>query len=341
MDLERKIIDFSKKRDKFTTTELLDSINHAVSRPTLLKTVDALVRQQKLVRVGKRRGAFYTTPAKLKKIGLKVEKRMKNEHLREHEVFETVKREAPFLQELDENLGSIFYYAFSEMLNNAIEHSRSKYIELAVQKRTRVLEFTIRDFGIGVFRNVMKQRKLANEIEAAQDLTKGKVTTAPQAHSGEGIFFTSKIADLFVLDSYGLRLRVDNAVDDIFIEETGDAPEGTKVTFRIALDTGRHLSDVFRQYQTHPESYDFNKTEIKVKLFTMGTIYISRSQARRVLDGLEKFKKIILDFADVPTVGQAFADEIFRVFQHRHPDITVEPVNMNDVVGFMVKRAME
>jgi len=70
----------------------------------------------------------------------------------------------------------------------------------------------------------------------------------------------------------------------------------------------------------------------------MGTVYISRSQARRILVGLEKFKKIILDFDRVPNAGQAFADEIFRVFQSRHPNISIEPINMSETVGFMVKR---
>ena len=70
----------------------------------------------------------------------------------------------------------------------------------------------------------------------------------------------------------------------------------------------------------------------------MGTIYISRSQARRILAGLEKFKSVILDFDRVSTVGQAFVDEIFRVFQSRHQDITIAPVNMNDAVRFMIGR---
>ena len=51
-----------------------------------------------------------------------------------------------------------------------------------------------------------------------------------------------------------------------------------------------------------------------------------------------EFKKIILDFKGVPTVGQAFADEIFRVFQNDNPKIKIEPINMQKGVEFMVKR---
>jgi low affinity Fe/Cu permease len=53
---------------------------------------------------------------------------------------------------------------------------------------------------------------------------------------------------------------------------------------------------------------------------------------------LDKFKKIILDFKDISGIGQAFADEIFRVFKERHPDITIEFKNTNEAIEMMIKR---
>ena len=184
----------------------------------------------------------------------------------------------------------------------------------------------------------MSKRGLKSELEAIQDLLKGKITTQPQSHSGEGIFFTSKAADVFILESFGLRLRIDNLIKDVFVEEIKPAKKGTKVIFRVDCHSKKHLNDIFKAYQTNPQTYDFNKTDIMVKLYTMGTIYISRSQARRVLSGLDKFKTVVLDFDKVPTVGQAFADEIFRVFKLKHPEIKIMPINMNEGVKFMVER---
>jgi hypothetical protein len=66
---------------------------------------------------------------------------------------------------------------------------------------------------------------------------------------------------------------------------------------------------------------------------------ISRSQAREVLLGLEKFNKIIFDFDKILEVGQAFADEIFRVFKNKYPDIQIQTEHMNQAVSFMVQRA--
>lgn len=53
----------------------------------------------------------------------------------------------------------------------------------------------------------------------------------------------------------------------------------------------------------------------------------------------KNFKVLVLDFDKVPTIGQAFADEIFRVFTAKHPGVEIRCVNMNENVEFMIKRA--
>ena len=90
--------------------------------------------------------------------------------------------------------------------------------------------------------------------------------------------------------------------------------------------------DIFKKFQLNNDDKSFGKTDIQVRLYTFGTVHVSRSQARRILEGLDKFKKITLDFERVPTIGQAFADEIFRVFKQAHPDIKIEVTNANKAV---------
>ena len=72
----------------------------------------------------------------------------------------------------------------------------------------------------------------------------------------------------------------------------------------------------------------------------MGTEYISRSQARRILGGLDKFRTVILDFKNVKTVGQGFADEVFRVWKRHYPNIDIVTKNANENITFMIKRAL-
>jgi len=76
-----------------------------------------------------------------------------------------------------------------------------------------------------------------------------------------------------------------------------------------------------------------------VKLNTIEGSKVSRSQAREVLRGSDEFKIIIFDYENVPMVGQAFADEIYRVFQNAHPNVTIQEENMSAGVKFMVERA--
>ena len=336
MDLKGQIISAAQKTGTITSQEI--ATKFGISRQYAQRALRELVQQGVLVKLGSTKSSSYVLPSHSGNVEWRVSRRLKRCNLTEHVVMEEIEEESQLRKTLKENVLSIFEYAFSEMLNNAIEHSQSKNIQIEVNKSDRNLMFHVNDFGIGVFRNIMNDRGLKSEMEAVQDLMKGKTTTQPKAHSGEGIFFTSKIADIFSLESFGNKLTIDNIIDDIFFEEAKPSCRGTKVFFQIACNSEKHLNDIFAEYQTDPGEYAFDKTEVQIKLYTMGTIHISRSQARRVMAGLEKFRSIILDFDKVPNVGQAFADEIFRVFRNKHPDIQITPINMNNAVQFMIKR---
>jgi len=328
----------SQRKKTFSFSDVFKKFVGQFSRQHISSLLNILVKQKRLVKTGYGRWTIYAMPKNAGLISNRITHRLKNEHLEEDIIFNQFAKEAIFWSKLPENVRSIVRYSFMEMVNNAIEHSESKYITVSLEKTAdNNLLFQVTDSGIGVFRNIKKNRHLNSEIEAIQDLLKGKTTTAPKAHSGEGIFFTSKIADMFILESFGLRLRIDNMINDIFVEET-DKSSGTKVNFIINLKSKGHLNSIFSQFQTSRDEMAFDKTEIMIKLYTRETIYISRSQARRVLHGLEKFRSIIFDFQDVPTIGQAFADEIFRVFKNRHDNISLKAVNMNHSIEFMVLR---
>ena len=337
MDTREKALQFIKSAKVTKSLEVAAALG--VSRQYASQLLRILVNSGEVVKVGSTRSARYTLPQLADELGLrKSTRRFLSKGLKEHEVLESLLAEFSAFRQAPENVQSLLRYAFSEMLNNAIEHSTSSHIDIELIEDGRTIRFIINDFGVGVFRNVMKKRDLKSEFEAMQDLLKGKTTTSPQAHSGEGIFFTSKTADRFVLESFGRRMVVDNVIHDVFFENQKPSKRGTRVIFSVSKDSKRHLNDIFRKFQVDSQTPAFDKTEIHVRLFTMGTIYVSRSQARRILTGLEKFKSVILDFDRVPSVGQAFADEIFRVFKNKHPEISIDPVNMQEAVRFMIGR---
>jgi STAS-like domain of unknown function (DUF4325) len=54
---------------------------------------------------------------------------------------------------------------------------------------------------------------------------------------------------------------------------------------------------------------------------------------------LERFREVFLDFKEIRSIGPAFADEIFRVFQRSHPEMKIVAVNANDEVSKMIAKA--
>lgn len=233
--------------------------------------------------------------------------------------------------------GRIVSYAFTEMLNNAIDHSGSENVLITWWADPDQWTFEVRDFGIGVFPKLRQGLNLGSEFEAVQELSKGKRTTDRRRHAGEGIFFTSKAVDLFRLTSSGLRWTVDNLRHDVAL---GQAPvaDGTSVVCQIDPQTDRSIAAMFQEFT---EDHAFVRTRPVVKLFEVGTVFVSRSEARRLLDGLEAdFDTVEVDFAGVTDVGQGFVDELLRVWPAANPGKTVIPTNMNDAVEFMVRRGL-
>jgi excisionase family DNA binding protein len=255
--------------------------------------------------------------------------------LAEHEVWRRVVNDLHL--HVDTHSGRILGYAFMEMLNNAIDHSRSDTATISWWITPDQWAFEIVDEGIGAYTNLLAGLGLGSEFEAVQELSKGKRTTDPSRHTGEGIFFTSKAVDLFRLTSSGVRWTVDNLRHDTALGSVPPA-RGTSVFCRLDPHTERVLAEVFRQFT---RDHAFVRTRPIVKLFDIGTEFVSRSEARRLLAGLDRdFDEVEVDFAGVTDVGQGFVDELLRVWPGAHPGKIVIPVNMNPAVEFMVTRGL-
>ena len=191
-----------------------------------------------------------------------------------------------------------------------------------------------------VFRKLQNALGLNNPRESILELTKGKVTTDSKNHSGQGIFFTSRAFDRFEISSHELLFVKDNLNDDWLIDSVEDDAKGTAIKLSIGLDSKTVLRTIFDRYGD-PESFTFDKTHIVVELARdQETEFISRSQAKRILVGLEKFRHVVLDFRNVRAVGQAFVDEVFRVFGNEHPEVKFEYIHANENVEFMILRGL-
>lgn len=225
-------------------------------------------------------------------------------------------------------------FAFTEMMNNANDHSSGSRVEVDLAAAPR-FSFRVVDDGVGVFRHFASRLGLADEGAAAFELTKGKRTTAPEGHSGQGIFFTSRLVNRFGLEANGIRLIVDNDIGDFAIG--GSVVEsGTTVWWEVDPGTTRDTAKVFAEFTD--ENYDFTRTKIPLRALG-GASFISRDEAKRVTDELERFEEVVLDFEGVTEVGRAFVDELFRVWGSTHPGTRLLPEGMTPLVELMVRSA--
>lgn len=244
---------------------------------------------------------------------------------------------APVVARLPENVRDIWHYATTEMINNAIDHSGAPEVQVSVAKNALFTEAVVADEGEGIFLKIQRALSLHDPREAILELAKGKLTTAPEQHTGEGIFFTSRALDFFEIESHHLRFSHAPKAHDSIAEQALDTP-GTRVRMRLANDSPRLLREVFDAF-TDPEENTFDKTVVPLRLAQYeGEKLVSRSQAKRVAHRFERFKRVELDFAGVSDIGQAFADELFRVFAAAHPAIRIVPVNTEPPVAQMIRR---
>ena len=244
----------------------------------------------------------------------------------------------PMVADLPENVRDIWHYGVTEMVNNAIDHSGSAEVRVALMRNALFTDVSVTDDGEGIFLKIQRALNLFDSQEAILELAKGKLTTAPEQHSGEGIFFTSRVMDGFDIHSGRLHFRHYRGTRDV-LEERSAEIAGTRVSMRLDNDSDRTLRSVFDAF-ADAEEYTFDKTVVPVRLAQHeGEKLVSRSQAKRVAQRFERFKEVVLDFDGVAEIGQAFADELFRVFAVAHPDVRLRPINTSEAVAQMVRRA--
>jgi anti-sigma regulatory factor (Ser/Thr protein kinase) len=251
----------------------------------------------------------------------------------------------PLLQGLPQNIIEIAEYGVTEIVNNAIDHSEGSIVFVALQRLPEFIQIAVMDDGVGIFTKIARLKALSDERLALLELSKGKLTTDPSRHSGEGIFFTSRMFDVFHIRSKDLFFAHDVDLDQDWLldepdENVTQSKFNTIVRMRISTDSTRLMEQVFAEFSSGPDDYAFAKTIVPVRMAKLGDEnLISRSQAKRVLQGVHRFRHIVFDFAGVEKIGQAFADEIFRVFALAHSDIELEHVHATPEVQQMIRRA--
>ena len=300
-----------------------------VPKPLIIKHVDQLLKEGKLRRmknslslVGKE--ISFTNPINVRD--------------REDEVYRD--KIEPHIATLSDGVQRICYYGFTEMYNNVIDHSEGTTVKVYLSIYDYSIEILIRDNGVGIFEKIKKAFGLEDHRQVLIELAKGGLTTDPERHSGQGIFFTSRAFDNFWIISKGASFNHNQESPGDWLLEDDKQYNGTLVNMSIARHSDRVLSKIFDQFTVDKEELTVFKTHAPLRLASLASgDFVSRSQAKRILAKFNKYEEVFLDFKGIDFIGQGFADEIFRVFQSMNRDTKLIYINENEDVRSMIEFA--
>ncbi|MBQ4068796.1 MAG: STAS-like domain-containing protein [Lachnospiraceae bacterium] len=236
------------------------------------------------------------------------------------------------IKNMSSNIKSIWSYVFTEMTNNVIDHSQSDIFNIIVEQDYLTTTVAMTDNGIGIFKKIKEHFNFPTLDDAICELFKGKLTTDHINHSGEGIFFSSRMMDDFFIISDNKIFTIIKFDNSHIIDLVSSNIQGTCVVMSLSNYSHKEAKEVFDLYANDDGS--FTKTKIPIKnIFESSPV--SRSQAKRICNRLEKFKEVILDFDGVEWIGQGFAHQLFVVFTNAYPEIELIPINMNEDISKM------
>lgn len=309
--------------------------NFGVSRNAILRHLNRLVSDRIISAHGSTRDRHYElNPITRETFSIDISPDVEEDQIWRHII-------RPTLKKIPDNVLHICEYGLSEMINNVIDHSEGSKMTIDIIQYAPRISFVVMDDGVGIFNKIQRDFNLNDPRHAILELAKGKLTTDPDRHSGEGIFFTSRMFDKFVIISEGLFFSHNEPGDDWLLEHDINV-RGTSVLMSINPNSDRNIQEVFDSYASEDQDYGFAKTHVPLSLVTYGDEnLISRSQARRLLARFRDFEEVLLDFLGVKFIGQAFADEIFRIYARNNPDIEIIAINTNQQIDKMILRVKE
>jgi anti-sigma regulatory factor (Ser/Thr protein kinase) len=243
---------------------------------------------------------------------------------------------APYFA-LPDNVARMVQHAFTELLNNAIDHSEGTSVTVSLRQNATQAQLLVSDDGRGLFDKIRERFAIDDPVLVMLELAKGKLTSAPERHTGRGLYFSARLADIVDLHANANAFQHRDWEGAGWRRSRALARQGTSIYLAIALDTRRTLDAVMRAASLDGEGYGFERTSVPLRLLSAAGCLESRAQAKRVTARLSQFHCAQMDFDGVTDIGHGFADELFRVFAREHPTVDLVPTNMTPRVAAMVQ----
>ncbi|ALT75883.1 ATP-binding protein [Paucibacter sp. KCTC 42545] len=241
---------------------------------------------------------------------------------------------------LPPSVARMIRHGFTELVNNAADHSGGSSVTVSLRQTPSHVQLLVSDDGCGVFANICRAFGIEDAQHAMLELSKGRLTSQPEQHTGRGLFFSSQLADVFDIHANNTAFQR-RAWESAGWQPGRPMPrQGSSIYMAIALDTQRTLDQVLEAWSMDGSGIEFDQTVIALRLLAgPGQALDSRAQARRVAARLPQFKRAEINFDGVSDVGHGFTDELFRVFARAHPQVELLPTHMTARTAALIKSA--
>lgn len=241
---------------------------------------------------------------------------------------------------LPKHVERMVQHGFTELLNNAADHSGGSSVTVSLRQTPTHVQLLVSDDGVGVFDKICSAFELEDPQHAMLELSKGRLTSAPDAHTGRGLFFSSQLADVFDIHANNTAYQKRAWESTGWRRGRALPRQGSSIYMAIALNTTRTLDGVMQAWSTQGDGIEFDRTVVQLRLLAgEGLALDSRAQARRVGMRLTTFRRAEIDFDGVTDVGHGFTDELFRVFARANPQIELVATNATPRIQALVKSA--
>ena len=183
---------------------------------------------------------------------------------------------------LSENVLRICQYGLTRdtLRPTRCEHLEGSAALVIIGRSATRVNMLVADNGVGIFEKIKSNFDLEDHRHAILELVKGKLTTDESRHTGEGIFFASRMFDHFSISSEKLIFVHDTEFgDDWLIEDEENESAGasilhsmsTVIKMTINADSTRKTQEVFDRYaDPEVDDYAFSKTRVQLRLAQYG-----------------------------------------------------------------------
>lgn len=302
-----------------------------ISRQAILKHMNTLISEKRVVAHGKTRDRFYEVMPQVNfSKSVDISNVLSPSKILEQQIL-------PNFKSLPKNIYEICEFAVMALFTNTIDHSKATRLNYKIYITPTETHIFISDNGEGIFSKIHRKLELNSFQVAALEVAKGHVTTDPINHAGEELMTVIRLFDHVTIEASGICLSYLSDIKDWSITSSTQQ-QGTRVHLEIKNNSKRSCHETFHQIFNQENK----SVRIPVNLIRLKNELVnSREQAKQLLRNIRELDEIKFDFNKIDLIGPAFADELIRKTKQKNNSANIKWVNSNDTVDLLMSRAVD